>query len=149
MQQMSIFDDVIPRFMINKKLRLITLFSGIGCQERGLKAFNIPFESYKTCEWAANSIIGFNAIHNHIFKNENVLDKDFVANELFKLGVSLDYNKPATLNQLKRIEINKLNYIYESIKKTNNLVNICNVKGGDLEIKEKNKYCYCMTYSFP
>jgi len=149
MQQMSIFDDVIPRFMIDRKLRLITLFSGIGCQERGLKAFNIPFESYKTCEWAANSIIGFNAIHNHIYKNKNVLDKEFVANELYKLGVSVDYNKPATLDQLKRIEINKLNYIYESIKETHNLVNICNVKGKDLEIVEKDKYCYCLTYSFP
>ena len=36
-QQMSVFDDVIERFTINKKLRLITLFSGIGCQEKGLE----------------------------------------------------------------------------------------------------------------
>jgi len=148
-QQMSIFDDVLPRYLINKKIRVISLFSGIGCQEKGLEIFNIPFESYKTCEWAANSIIGFNAIHNHIYTNKNTLDKDFVANELCKKGVSLDYNKPATLNELKRLNINKLNLIYEGIENMHNLVNIMNVKGGDLEINEKDKYCYLLTYSFP
>lgn len=148
-QQMSIFDDVLPRFMLNKKLRLITLFSGIGCQEKGLKLFDIPFESYKTCEWAANSIIGYNAIHNHIYENKNALDKNFVAEELYKKGVSLDYNKPATLKELKRLDIKKLNLIYEGIENMHNLVDITRVKGSDLEIVDKEHYSYLVSYSFP
>lgn len=134
---------------IRKQIRLIEFFAGIGAQAKALEILGVPFESHKICEWAANSIIGYNAIHNHIYKNENHLDSDFLANELFKLGVSLDYNKPAELKQLKRLNNDKLNFIYESIHKTNNLVNIMNVHGEDLEITDTDKFEYILTYSFP
>lgn len=148
-KEMNLFNFDKPYYKIKKKIRLITLFSGIGAQEKALDILGVKYEKHKICEWAANSIIGYNAIHNHIYKNENHLDSDFLANELFKLGVSLDYNKPAELKQLKRLNNDKLNFIYESIHKTNNLVNIMNVHGEDLEITDTDKFEYILTYSFP
>ena len=39
--------------------------------------------------------------------------------------------------------------VYVMIQITNNLVNIQQVKGEDLEIVDTDKYDYIMTYSFP
>lgn len=147
--EMNLFNIDKEYKKIRKPIRLIEFFAGIGAQAKSLEILGVPFESHKICEWAANSIIGYNAIHNHICKNKNHLDSEFLANELFKLGVSLDYNKPAELKQLKRLNNDKLNFIYESIHKTNNLVNIMNVRGEDLEITDTDKFEYILTYSFP
>lgn len=39
---------------------------------------------------------------------------------------------------------------YNAIHNTNfPTIDITQIKGGDLGIKEKDKYCYIMTYSFP
>ena len=148
-KEMNLFNFEKEEFKFSKKLRIIEMFSGIGAQAKALEILGIPFEHHKTVEWAANSIIGYNAIHNGQTKNENNLDSDFLAQKLYELGVSLDYNCPASLKQLKRIKNDKLNLIYESIQKTNNLVNIMNVHGEDLDINETDKYEYLLTYSFP
>lgn len=153
-EQMSIFDFLLPRYYINKPIRMIELFAGIGSQLKSLEVLKryypqIQFESYKTCEWALNSIIGYNAIHNNKYESTNNLDKEFIAKELFRLGVSIDYDKPATYQQLKRIDQKKLNLAYDSIKECHNLVNIMNVKGEDLGIVDTDKYDYILTYSFP
>jgi DNA (cytosine-5)-methyltransferase 1 len=40
--------------------------------------------------------------------------------------------------------------LYNKVHKTNfEPTDICDVKGGDLGIKEKDMYCYLLTYSFP
>ena len=54
-----------------------------------------------------------------------------------------------TLEQIKRLKELDLYTIYENIYITNNLVNIQQVKGEDLEIVDTDKYDYILTYSFP
>ena len=54
-----------------------------------------------------------------------------------------------TLEQIKRLKEIDLYTIYENIYVTNNLVNIQQVKGEDLEIVDTDKYDYILTYSFP
>ena len=49
--QISMFDGAKP-FKITKPIRLITLFSGYDSQALSLKYLGIPFEHYKTSEWA-------------------------------------------------------------------------------------------------
>ena len=34
-------------------------------------------------------------------------------------------------------------------KASNNLINITNIKGSDLDIRDRNQYDYVLTYSFP
>jgi DNA (cytosine-5)-methyltransferase 1 len=77
------------------------------------------------------------------------MSKDYLVNYLYKKGISIDYNSPATFEQLSRKNIKWLKEIYNSIIATKNLVNIQQVNGADLEITEKDKYEYILTYSFP
>ena len=54
-----------------------------------------------------------------------------------------------TKDQVKRLSEEKLRLIYNNIKATHNLVNICQAHANDFEIVDTDKYCYIMTYSFP
>ena len=154
MEQISMFDLLMPTFKINKPLRLIEFFAGYGSQALALKYLGAKFEHWKICEWALNSIIAYASLH----RNELAFyDKDFsqplskneIAEYLFQKGVSIDYNQPATLDQLKRVAESKLRLCYNSIQCTHNLVDISRVKGNNLEIEDIDKYTYLLTYSFP
>ena len=45
MQEQSLFD--FPTFQIDKKIRLIELFGGIGSQAMALRDLGVDFETYK------------------------------------------------------------------------------------------------------
>ena len=77
------------------------------------------------------------------------MSKDEVISYLFNKGISLDYNKPMNLQEIKRKGESWQREVYNNIIATNNLVNIQQVKGSDLEIVDTDKYDYLMTYSFP
>lgn len=148
--QISMFDGDKP-FKVDKPLRLITLFSGYDSQALALKYIGVPFEHYRTCEWAIPSIQALKDLH---FENDDTdysvgMSKAQLVETLYKSGVSADYNVPLTKEQLQRYGESKLRTIYNNIRACNNLVSICNAKGEDLGIKETNKYCYLLTYSFP
>lgn len=149
-EQMSLFDGEQP-FKIDKPIRLITLFSGYDSQALALKYLGVPFEHYRTCEWAIPSI---QALHDLHFGDDNKdyslgLTKNELVESLAKWGVSADYNFPLPQEKLQRYNEKSLRTIYNNIKSTHNLVSICNAKGSDLGISDTNKYCYIMTYSFP
>lgn len=55
--QTSIFEYMYPKYKITKPIRLIELFSGYSSQALALKYLNVPFEHWRTCEWAVKSII--------------------------------------------------------------------------------------------
>ena len=143
--QGSIFDELFEKKVITKKIRLIELFSGIGAQAKALEILNIPFEHYLTCEWAYNSIVGYNAIH---IKDKTDYAKDMSKEQLLSYlngNISIDYNKPADLTK-KPIEW--LKNCYNNVIATHDLMNIMNVKGRDLGVFDKD-YEYILTYSFP
>lgn len=148
--QMSLFDGDKP-FKVNKPLRLITLFSGYDSQALALKYLGVPFEHYRTCEWAIPSIQALKDLH---FEDDDTdysvgMSKTELVETLYTAGVSADYNVPLTKAQLQRYGEGKLRTIYNNIRACHNLVSICNAKGDDLGIKETDKYCYLLTYSFP
>lgn len=68
---------------------------------------------------------------------------------LFDKGISQNYNEPMTKHQIERMNEKQLKNIIENILITNNLVNIQQVKGKDLDIVDTDKYEYILTYSFP
>jgi len=149
--QSNIFDYLYPTFKINKPIRLITLFSGYDSQALALKYLGVDFELYKTCEWATKSIQALKDLH---FENDNTdysreLTIEEVKSFLFKKGISTNYNDPMTEQQINRLNENQARTIYNNIKATRNLVNIQQVKGDDLCIKDTDKFTYLLTYSFP
>lgn len=147
MYQTTIFDIMYPKYKIAKPIRLIELFAGYGSQYLALKYLGANVKHYKICEWTTKSIQAYNDLHiQDYFDYSGDLSDDNILKALVKLGVSINYNEPATREQLKRQNFRK---IYNNIIATNNLVNIQNAKGEDFKIVNKEQYDYIMTYSFP
>ena len=150
--QINLFEVIYPKYKITKPIRLIEFFAGYGSQALALKYLGVKFEHWKICEWAVKSIQAYKDIH---FTNEYhpygfiEESKEKLANYLYKLGISSNYNETMTLEQIKRLKHEDLCTICENIYITNNLVNIQQVKGKDLEIVDTDKYDYILTYSFP
>lgn len=94
---MTIFDYLYPTFKIDKPIRLIELFAGVGSQAMALRDLGADFEHYRVVEFDKYAIKSYNAIHGTSFST----------------------------------------------------MDICKVNGGDLGIKNTDKYCYIMAYSFP
>jgi len=151
MQEQTIFDLLYPKFKIDKPIRLIELFSGYGSQALALKYLKVPFEHWKTCEWAVKSIQAYKDMH---FYNDNndysaSFDIDYIKDYLFKKGISSNYNEPMTKKQIDRMGEMYARNVFNNIIATHNLVNISQVKGKDLEVKNTDIYIYICTYSFP
>ena len=151
MEQQTIFDILYPKFKIDKPIRLIELFSGYGSQALALKYLGVKFEHWKTCEWAVKSIQAYKDLH---FTDDDIelnpgRTKEEMIEFLYQKGISADYNKPMTKEQIKRLSEDQLKTIIKNIAITHNLVNIQQVKGADLEIKDTDYFTYLLTYSFP
>ena len=146
-EETNIFDFIYPKYKISKKIKLIELFGGYGSQYLSLKYIGANVEHHKLVEWAAKSIQAYNDLHiqDYTDYSKNLTD-DEVIDKIVEYGVSLDYNKPATREQIKR---QKYRTIYNNIIATNNLVDISRVNGKDLEINDKDNYEYILCYSFP
>ena len=66
-EQMDLFSFTTPKFKIDKPIRLIELFAGIGSQAQALKNLGIPFEHHRMVEWDKYCIQSYNAIHGTNF----------------------------------------------------------------------------------
>lgn len=148
---LTIYDCLYPKYKIKKPIRLIEFFAGYGSQALALKYLGIPFEHWKICEWAVKSIQAYKDLHFPDWNGE--LDGLYKAEHLYKTlyneGISSNYNEPMTLEQIKRLGVEKAEEITYNNIVTHNLVNIQQVKGEDLDIRDIDKYTYLFTYSFP
>lgn len=148
--QISIFDGA-NKYVNDKPIRLIECFAGYGSQALALKYLGIPFEHHRIAEWAVKSIQAYKDMHFHDDNTDYSCGMSFdnVIDYLFERGISADYNKPMTREQIKRIGENKCRTVYNNINATHNLVSVCNVKAKDLEITDTEHFTYLLTYSFP
>lgn len=146
--QVNIFEMLYETYKITKPIRLITLFSGYDSQALALKYLGVKFEHYKTCEWAIKSIQALKDLH---FENDNSdyskeLSTDDIKEYLFNKGISNNYNNSMSKEQVSRLNEKQLRTIYNNIKATHNLVNIQQVKGNDLCIKDTKEFTYLLTH---
>lgn len=95
--EMDLFSISTPKFKIDKPIRLIELFAGIGSQAKALKNLGANFEHWKVVEFDKYAMRSYNAIHGTNFDVSDIRD----------------------------------------------------IHAADLEIKDTDKYCYILTYSFP
>jgi DNA (cytosine-5)-methyltransferase 1 len=151
--QTSIFEMLYPTYKIKKPIRLIELFAGYGSQALALKYLGVPFEHWRICEWAIKSIQAYKDIHftddNTDYFSKQPFDDEWLISWLYEKGISSNYNDPMTKKQIMRLTPHQRRTIYNNIIATHNLVNIQQVKGEDLGIKETDKFTYLLTYSFP
>lgn len=149
-QQLTLWGEMYPSFKLKEPVILIELFAGIGAQRKALEILGVKIDNEKSkiCEWAYNSFVSYNAIHHQDFTDYSAnLTKEQLIEKC--QGISTNYNEPLTTDQLKRKPIEWLKSAYNSIVATHNLVNIMNVKGGDLVVNDMDKQTCIMTYSFP
>jgi DNA (cytosine-5)-methyltransferase 1 len=71
-EQLGLFDEEYPQYKIDKPIRLIELFAGIGSQSMALKNLGVDFESYKAVEFDEPAIRSYNAIHGTSFPTLDV-----------------------------------------------------------------------------
>ena len=147
-QTFDLFNFAREEYKITKPIRLIELFAGIGAQAKALEILGIPFEHWKICEWAIPSFKAYNAIH---IKDKTDYSLGKSREEMLDKinGVSSNYNEPISEKTLNKYSLDKIRDIYNNCIATHNLINVMNVHGRDLEIKDKGHYEYLLTYSFP
>lgn len=69
--QMSLFDGS-QQFKIDKPIRLIELFAGIGSQAKALKNLGADFEHYRICEFDKYAVQSYNAVHGTEFETSDI-----------------------------------------------------------------------------
>lgn len=67
----SLFEGEKP-LKIQKPIRLIELFAGIGAQAKALENINADFERYKICEFDKYAVASYNAVHGTDFKTSDI-----------------------------------------------------------------------------
>ena len=68
----SLFDNLENRFKLDKPVRLIELFAGIGAQAKALENLGIDFEHYRVCEIDKYAVASYNAIHGTNFEVSDI-----------------------------------------------------------------------------
>lgn len=72
MANISIFDCMYEDFKIDKPIRLIELFAGVGSQAMALRNLGANFEHYKVVEFDKYAIASYNAIHETNFETMDI-----------------------------------------------------------------------------
>ena len=73
MHQLGFFDGTQP-LKIEKPIRLIELFGGIGSQAKALSRLNANFEHYRLCEFDEYAVTSYNAIHGTKFEKSDICE---------------------------------------------------------------------------
>lgn len=72
MEQINIFDCLYPTYKIDKPIRLIELFAGIGSQAMALRDLGADFEHYRVIEFDRFAVASYNAIHGTDFPTMDI-----------------------------------------------------------------------------
>lgn len=141
----------MERLTIEKPIRLIELFAGIGSQAMALRNIGANFEKYLICEWWVQAFASYKAIHfaddQTDYSEEKT--KEELVSILHELGISNDGKEPMKLEQIQKKPEKWLRETYNNIRATKNIVNIVAAAGSDLKVVDTDKYTYILTYSFP
>lgn len=71
MAQISLFDGA-TKFVVDKPIRLIELFAGIGSQAKALERLGADFEHYRICEFDKYAVASYNAVHGTNFGTSDI-----------------------------------------------------------------------------
>lgn len=70
-RQISLFDGA-KQYKVDKPIRLIELFAGIGSQAKALKNLGADFEHYRICEVDKFAVQSYNAVHGTSFSTSDI-----------------------------------------------------------------------------
>lgn len=147
--QLDLFETSYEKPTLPTHIRLIEFFAGIGAQAKALEILKADFEHWRTCEWSWQSITAYNAIHmGGRVEDTSSLTYEEVLSRIS--GVSNDYNKPMTEKQLRaKGEKWARELLGRMITNRNVCPDVSMLKARDLDIRERERHLYILTYSFP
>lgn len=96
--QISLLDGGNP-LKIDKPIRLIELFAGIGAQAKALENLGVPFEHYRICEFDKYAVRSYNAVHGTDFETSDITKihaSDLCVCDTDKYTYILTYSFPCT-----------------------------------------------------
>ena len=96
-QQLDIFDMTRQTFQIDKPIRLIELFAGVGSQAMALRDLGADFEHYRVVEFDRFAVASYNAIHGTNFETtdiRNISGVDLGINNTDKYCYIMTYSFP-------------------------------------------------------
>lgn len=131
---------------MNKTLKVVELFSGIGSQATALKNIGFNIEVQATCEWDMHAFIAYDAIHNgtELTEKAKQLKIEKIYEELSSYTLSNNGKEAMTNQTLHSYGDTVLRRIYSAIEKTHNLIDVSKVCGAQMPEKTD-----ILTYSFP
>lgn len=71
-EQFDLFSYSVPKFKIDKPIRLIELFAGIGSQAKALQNLGADFVHWRAIEWDKYAMASYNAIHGTNFETSDI-----------------------------------------------------------------------------
>lgn len=71
-EEFDLFSFSTPKFKIDRPVRLIELFAGIGSQAKALKRLGVNFTHHRVVEWDKYAMASYNAIHHTNFETSDV-----------------------------------------------------------------------------
>lgn len=148
-EQLSLFEASYEKpTHLPTHVRLIEFFAGIGAQAKALEILGADFEHWRTCEWSWQSITAYNAIHQMGVWDTSDLSYEQVLDRI--RGVSNDYNKPMTDDQLRKKGEKWARELLGRMEGNGNFCpDVSRLHGSDLGITERESNTYILTYSFP
>lgn len=137
--------------MEQKKLRVITTFSGIGMQERGIENTGLfDMEVINTCEMDSDAIISYAAIHHGLTRDyvenyDGYPTREQMAEDLANKNIGYDFlkNKPYDWQKLARGKDTKMRL------QTVWLADKLNKNVGDISLVTVFPRCDLLSFSFP
>ena len=130
------------------KLRMVSTFTGIGCQERGVQNAGYDLDVVATCELDKDAIISYAAIHNGLTMEmidnyDNYPSREDMADSLIRMNINYDFKKgkPYDWQKVARGKSKDLEKTWLACKLNKNV--------GDISRVDRFPECDLLTFSFP
>ena len=130
------------------KLRMVSTFTGIGCQERGVENAGYDLDVVATCELDKDAIISYAAIHNGLTMEmidtyDNYPSRQNMADSLKRMNINYDFkkNKPYDWDRVARGNSKELEKVWLACKLNKNV--------GDISRVDRFPECDLLSFSFP
>ena len=149
-EQLNLFAQSKPEYKINKPIRLIELFGGIGSQAKALENLKADFERWRLCEWAIPSIRAYATIHEG-WNGEKGEWEGAPMEDLLKRtnGVSSDYNQPLSEDGRKRLGRKVLEELCGAMDACNDFCpNVSEIHPSDLSIEKERERALLRSHLF-
>ena len=131
---------------MEKTYNIVELFSGIGSQAAALKNLGVKINTVGTSEWDVHAIVAYDMIHGGTDIPADIarMSKDELLEKMSHYTFSNSGKAPLEYEALRTYSVESMRYIYTSIRRNHNFVDISALEG-----KEMPDGIDILTYSFP